>query len=493
MVKTVWRVICLFFLLVISTQALAAQAKLTNVHITQLSDHQWRIVFVVNQKVDHDVFSLPSPDRLVVDFKNTKDIYDLGKLDLADSPIKDLRHGIHKGYDLRVVFDLKQKLTIKTKTLPFDSTAGGWQLVMDASFKPTTEETKEATKEPETKTVVPVEKTETTKPKVTPEPKKPVHVASKAVENATNQAINNVVNESINSINAVKPTAATMPASTPVTVPKPMPKLAPMTPTPKPAPKLKPKVPAKKPVPLRNVIVVIDPGHGGKDPGTTGPGGVEEKNVTLAIGKDLDKLVSATPGMTAKMTRTADYYVSLRQRLAIARKDHGDIFIAIHADAFKDPNAIGAAVFALSLHGASSEAARWVAKKENYSELGGVNLNAMPDQSNTLRWVLIDLSQAATIKASVELGTYVIKGLSQVTQLHYPNVQQAPFMVLKSPDIPSILVETGFLSNPYEEARLKTPAYQHKIASALMYGINQYFAHHAPPHTYIAVEDHESR
>lgn len=492
MVKTVWRVISLLFLFAISQQAFAAQAKLTNVHITQLSDHQWRIVFVVNQKVDHDVFSLPSPDRLIVDFKNTKDVYDLGKLDLSDSPIKDLRHGIHKGYDLRVVFDLKQKLTVKTKTLPFDATAGGWELVIDTAFNPMTNKPiAKPTIKPITKPIAkPMVKPEKPiaplppKPKLQPKPKA-THVASKAVEQATNQAINNVVNASINTIKKTP--------SAPTVTPTPFAPIPKLTPKPVPAPVKKVNPPAEKPVPLRDVIVVIDPGHGGKDPGTTGPGGVEEKNVTLAIGKDLDKLVNATPGMTAKMTRTADYYVSLRQRLAIARKDHGDIFIAIHADAFKDPNAIGAAVFALSLHGASSEAARWVAKKENYSELGGVNLNAMPDQSNMLRWVLIDLSQAATIKASVELGTYVIQGLGRVTQLHYPSVQQAPFMVLKSPDIPSILVETGFLSNPYEEARLKTPAYQHKIAGALMYGINQYFAYHAPPHTYIAVEDHESR
>lgn len=206
--------------------------------------------------------------------------------------------------------------------------------------------------------------------------------------------------------------------------------------------------------------VIIDAGHGGHDPGTIGPNDVYEKNITLAIARDLQALVNQQPNMQTVLTRKGDYYVGLRQRLMIARKAKGDIFVAIHADAYKDQTAEGASVFALSLHGASSEAALWLAKKENYSELGGIDLNNVSVQDAQLRSVLIDLSQTATIGASVQLGRAVIKQLGEMTALHHGVVEQAPFMVLKSPDIPSILVETGFLSNPKEESRLKSKAYQ---------------------------------
>ena len=175
------------------------------------------------------------------------------------------------------------------------------------------------------------------------------------------------------------------------------------------------------------------------------------------------------------MTRKGDYYVGLRQRLMIARKARGDVFVAIHADAFNEPDAEGASVFALSLHGATSEAALWLAQKENYSELGGIDLNGIQDMDPQVRSVLIDLSQTATIGASLQLGQNVIKQLGEITDLHHGVVEQAPFMVLKSPDIPSILVETGFISNPKEEARLKTEVYQEKIAEALMAGIDIYY------------------
>jgi len=222
--------------------------------------------------------------------------------------------------------------------------------------------------------------------------------------------------------------------------------------------------------------VVIDAGHGGKDPGTIGPRRVFEKNITLAIARDLQKLVNLQPNMKAVLTRKGDYYVGLRQRLMIARKQKGDVFVAIHADAYKDSSAEGASVFALSLHGASSEAALWLAKKENYSELGGIDLNDVSEQDAQLRSVLIDLSQTATISASLQLGRAVIKQLGDITTLHHGVVEQAPFMVLKSPDIPSILVETGFLSNPEEESRLKLTNYQEEIAEALMAGILQYYS-----------------
>jgi N-acetylmuramoyl-L-alanine amidase len=250
--------------------------------------------------------------------------------------------------------------------------------------------------------------------------------------------------------------------------------------------------PKSAPVPLsiklpkrsRKLIVVIDPGHGGKDPGATGPHGVHEKTVVLQISKRLYRLINRQPGYVAYLTRTGDYYLTLRQRLAVARKRKADMFIAIHADAFRNKNARGASVFALSQRGATSEAARWLAEKENQSELmGGVDLS---DKSHMLQSVLISLSQNASVRASLKIGADIIKYLSRFAQLHHTKVDQAAFVVLKSPDVPSLLVETGFISNPYEERRLQSPRYQQRLAMALGKGIVQYFNSHPPRGTWLA-------
>lgn len=257
--------------------------------------------------------------------------------------------------------------------------------------------------------------------------------------------------------------------------------------------KSKNKTPFHKILPYRSqdVIVVIDPGHGGCDPGhggcdpgAIGPGGVHEKDIVLKISHDLKKDINRQPGFKAYLTRNGDYYLTLRQRLAIARCYKADMFIAIHADAYKDHKAQGASVFALSLRGATSEAARWLAKKENESELiGGVNLT---DKNNLLKSVLINLSQTATIHASLLIGKQIIHALNSTLTLHHHCVEQAAFVVLKSPDITSLLVETGFISNTYEEHRLLKRIYQRRIASALMQGIRDYFVHSPPPGTWLA-------
>lgn len=240
------------------------------------------------------------------------------------------------------------------------------------------------------------------------------------------------------------------------------------------------------------VIVVVDPGHGGKDPGATGPRGTHEKTVVLAISKKLAHDINNQPGFEAHLTRRGDYYLTLRQRLAIARKYKADMFIAIHADAFRNSDANGASVFALSERGATSEAARWIAEKENKSELmGGVNLS---DKSNMLKSVLISLSQNAAIRSSIQIGSDIINTLEHFTTLHHDKVEQAAFVVLKSPDIPSLLVETGFISNPYEERRLRSSAYQAKIALALKQGIVRYFKQHPPRGSWLAyVKSHPEK
>lgn len=234
----------------------------------------------------------------------------------------------------------------------------------------------------------------------------------------------------------------------------------------------------------RNIIVVIDPGHGGKDPGARGMDGTLEKDVVLDISKQLQIELNQIPGVRAVLTRKGDYYISLRDRLRIARQDKADLFVAIHADAFNNPNSMGSSVFALSPRGASSEAARWLAEKENYSELGGINLD---DKSDLLRSVLIDLSQTATISSSLQLGSSVLTELSRITRLHYGKVEQARFVVLKSPDTPSLLIETGFISNPIEEKRLSSPQYQQRLAQAIEEGISNYYWHNPPPGSLFAV------
>ena len=237
-------------------------------------------------------------------------------------------------------------------------------------------------------------------------------------------------------------------------------------------------VPSKS---LRDVVVVLDPGHGGKDPGAIGMHKSAEKHVVLAIALKLKQLIDRQPGMRAVLTRNGDYYIGLRERMSIARRHNADIFVAIHADAFNNPNSNGASVFALSPRGATSEAARWLAEKENHSELGGVNLSGLDDQNGVIRTVLLDLSQTATIGSSVQMGSRVLRGLDTVTTLHNNKVEQARFVVLKSPDIPSILIETGFISNPREERNLNSPFYQARLTQAIFKGLKGYFWDY-PPH-----------
>ncbi len=228
----------------------------------------------------------------------------------------------------------------------------------------------------------------------------------------------------------------------------------------------------------RLVIVAIDPGHGGEDPGAVGPSGMYEKDVVLSVAFKMRDRINATPGMRALLTRDADYFVPLHERVRKARRVEADLFISIHADAFMNPQARGASVFALSEGGATSAAARWMANKENASDLvGGVNIKAKDAQ---VMRTLLDMSTTAQIKDSLKLGRVVLGHLGKVGKLHKAHVEQAGFAVLKAPDIPSILVETGFISNPEEESKLKDDGYQSELADALMSGISRYFARNPP-------------
>jgi N-acetylmuramoyl-L-alanine amidase len=228
----------------------------------------------------------------------------------------------------------------------------------------------------------------------------------------------------------------------------------------------------------RMVTIVIDPGHGGEDPGAIGRGGSYEKNVTLEVGRRLKARIDAQTNMRSVLTRDGDFFIPLNQRVGKARRVQADLFVSIHADAFIKPTARGSSVFVLSETGATSSAARWLAKKENDADLiGGVNLGV---KDPYLARTLLDLSQTATINDSLKLGGAVLGELGRINTLHKGQVEQAGFAVLKAPDIPSILIETAFISNPEEEKRLNDDAYQDQLADAILRGIRRYFAKNPP-------------
>ncbi len=229
----------------------------------------------------------------------------------------------------------------------------------------------------------------------------------------------------------------------------------------------------------RLVIVALDPGHGGEDPGAIGPKGLREKDVVLAVALALRDKLNALPNMRAFLTRDADFFVPLAERVKKARRVQADLFISIHADAFTNPDARGASVFALSDRGATSTAARWLANKENAADaVGGVNQRAHKD-ADVMR-TLLDMSTTAQVKDSLRVGSEVLGQLDRVAHLHKPRVEQAGFAVLKAPDIPSILVETAFISNPDEERKLASAEYRKELVEALLVGIKRYFAKNPP-------------
>jgi N-acetylmuramoyl-L-alanine amidase len=403
----------------------AAPASVTDVQVVKLTDYV-RVIFSISNPHQCDVFSLFNPGRLVVDLEDGRLETSLKQLDLPKSIIKNVRSGTPQAGVLRIVFDMAARAYVKSS---LDSDAG--KLFVD----------------------------------IYPESTRPLSKSAEAVEKPQRERVMEQIPVEVVERSPVAAIDHSLESSFKVSEE-----------APPPSPKLHvPQLDAPKP---HQLVIVIDAGHGGKDSGTVGRRGTQEKNVVLGIALRLAELVNAEPNMRAVMTREGDYFVTLSDRLAISRNDKADLFIAIHADSYFNNHSTGASVYALSPHGASSVAARWLADRENHSELGGVDLNELGDKSYVLRSVLIDLAQTATISDSIKLGSDVLDSLEQVTALHYAQVEQAPFMVLKSPDIPSVLVETGFLSNPREEERLREPAYRDKLARALLEGIRHYAASH---------------
>ncbi len=383
----------LFVLLVTSLALLPASAvnagalQVQSVRLWAAPDST-RVVFDVTGPVEHRLFTLKNPDRLVIDLPNAGIDSKVRKAQTRGGIVKNLRSGPRNKKDLRLVLDLKDAVKPKSFVLK-PNEQYGHRLVIDLFES--------------------------------------------------------------------GPVAKGAPKKTQT---------------------------AGKPAKLRDLVIAIDAGHGGEDSGARGKRGTHEKDVALAIARRLAKLVEKEPGMRPVMIRDGDYYIGLRKRIEKARKHRADLFISIHADAFRDRSVQGSSVFVISRHGASSEMARWLAARENAADLvGGVSLD---DKDDLLAEVLLDLAQAATLEASNEVADKVLAEMKQLGKVHKKRVQHAGFVVLKSPDIPSLLIETAYISNPAEEKKLKNSRHQQKVAVAIMKGVRSYFTANPPPGTLVA-------
>jgi N-acetylmuramoyl-L-alanine amidase len=397
---------------------ISSNAWSANIQAMRLSQagSETRLVIDLDKAFQYEVFSLANPARLVVDIKNTLQTSPLTLPELLNSPIRAIRYASWQKNTLRLVLDLHHKVSYDSRTLG-PKADYLHRLVIDLHDSPNTAPTMQSVL------------ATAPQPETAPIPRQTA-ISAKPAEIATPKPV--------------------------TTVSK-----------------------SKKYMVRRDIIIAIDPGHGGQDSGALGKHGTKEKDIVLAVAKRLAKIVDAEPGMRAYLTRDTDVFITLRQRIKRARENKADMFISIHADAFKDAKAKGASVFVLSQRGASSEAAQMMADKENAADLaGGISLE---DKDDMLASVLLDLSQTASLEASLEVANTVLAGLKRVGNVHKKHVESAAFVVLKSPDIPSILVETAFVSNPDEERKLNTPSHQNKIARAILSGISNYFQRNPLP------------
>lgn len=413
-----------FFAVLQLAVATAAHAgtQITSARVWPAQDYT-RVTLETHAPVQYKLFSLKDPERLVLDLEEveiTATLTGLPEKVGADDPyVKAVRIGRFKPGVVRVVFDLKSEVKPQAFTL---APVGDYDHRLVIDLYPL---------EPPDPLLAFLDRLEAKR--AAPADKKPAEPAQPESETAPEA-----------------PRAAAPPA----------------------------KGAIRKPETSRLIIIALDAGHGGEDPGARGRGGTYEKNVTFAIARKLKSRIDQEPNMRAVLIRDGDYYLPLQMRVAKARRVRADLFVSIHADAFIRPHARGSSVFALSESGATSAAARWLAKRENEADLiGGVNLD-IPDPY--LKQTLLDLSQTATINDSLKAARAVLLELGGVNKLHKADVEQAGFAVLKAPDIPSILVETAFISNPEEEKKLKNNAYQDKMAEAIFAGIKRYFAKNPP-------------
>lgn len=376
-----------------------AMTQINSVRLWRAPDNT-RLVFDLSGPVQHKVFTLSAPDRIVIDIEKTKLSTELNGLTGNKSPITQVRTGQREADELRIVLDLSEQVSPKSFTLT-PNQKYGHRLVVDLFDK----------------------------------------------TSSKNQPPQKAATNSI-----ATPKLSSLPSS------------------------------AKK-----DIVIAIDAGHGGEDPGAIGPGGIREKDVVLKIAKELQQQINAEKGFRAELVRTGDYFIPLRRRTDIARKKGADLFVSIHADAALRSSAFGASVYALSDSGATSETARWLADSENRSDLiGGAGHVKLDDKDAVLAGVLLDLSMTASLSSSLDVGQKVLNNMGRITPLFKKRVEQAGFMVLKSPDMPSILVETGFISNPNESRKLSTRSHQQALARSIHSGIRQFFQENPPPGSYVA-------
>ncbi len=431
--KALLAVCFLFFPLFISFPVDAA-TQVSSVRVWPAQDYT-RLTIESNAPITHNLFTIKSPERLVLDLENielTSALNELSaKISASDPYIKQVRVGHFKPGVVRLVLDLKTE--VKPQLFALRPVGDyGHRLVLDIY------------------------------------PAQPVDPLMMLVQKSENK----LAQQNDKSAPAQKADEPSLPAGPAADETYNQPKNEELRPA-----GSKPEKKARQEV-ARLITIAIDPGHGGEDPGARGRGGTSEKNVTLAIARKVKAKIDQEPNMRSMLTRDGDYFIELQERVRKAQKISADLFISIHADAYIKPHARGSSVYALSERGATSAAARWLANKENESDLiGGVNLDV---RDPYLKQTLLDLAQTATITDSVKLGKSVLIELGGVNDLHRQSVEQAGFAVLKAPDIPSILVETAFISNPEEEKRLKEESYQNKIADAIVGGIKRYFANNPP-------------
>ena len=376
----------LVVLLTIFSATAVSGVDINSVRLWRAPDHT-RLVFDASGAVDHNIFYLNNPNRLVIDIANAAQRTSFEHLDLSNSPIAKIRTAIRNTTDLRVVLDLTASIDPKYFTLKANEQYSD-RLVVDLFDK-----------------------------------KRP---AGRSVKELVKQS-------------------------------------------------------------NRKIVIAIDAGHGGEDPGASGPKRLREKNIALQIARRIDALFDKDPNYQGLLVRGGDYYLAHRKRTQIARDNRADFFISIHADAFTDSRAHGASIYALSLKGATSETARYLATKENRADLiGGASSLNLGNRDDLLAGVLLDLSMNGTLRSSLKAGRYVLKHMDSVARLHKKKVEQAGFLVLKSPDIPSLLVETGFISNPKEARQLSSSAYQQKMATAIYRGLVEYYSDYPPLGTQLA-------
>ncbi|ARP91563.1 N-acetylmuramoyl-L-alanine amidase [Bordetella genomosp. 9] len=423
-------------LLVLPVIPRLAQAATILAVRTWPADEYTRVTLELDSELKAEQFTLENPDRLVVDIEGlsmSASLNDLAaKIRDGDPYIRSLRIAQNRPNVVRLVFDLKQPVAPQIFTLK-PVADYQYRLVLDLY------------------------------PKIAQDPL--LAILKKPPPPDVDDPLARILEDI--SRNPPGPNTATIPSS-PTPLPSPQPPAVAL-PRPSDTPKLGRK---------RMLTIALDPGHGGEDPGASGRTGLREKDVVLRIAHRLKALIDAQPNMRAYLTRDDDYFVPLHVRVQKARRVRADLFVSIHADAWIKPTASGSSVFALSQRGASSAAARWLANKENAADLiGGVNLGAHDEQ---VAKVLLDLSTTAQIHDSLKLGTVLLEEIKKINRLHKDSVEQAGFAVLKAPDIPSILVETAFISNPNEEALLKSSSHQDKLAMAMFTGIQRYLTTNPP-------------